>query len=413
MNRRALWLALVLGWCALGVDAGPAAAQPERRDHRRPRDPAPPDQTPPRPQQDVKVRNYKATWDQGGWVLLGERRVDGKRDKDVIRVGKRDGVYSKLMVVVEDSDLELGSMDIEFGNGERFSPEVKHHFHENERTRPIDLPGNTRAIEKISFRYGNVAGGGRARVAVWGRTGGPGGDPGGPPRDPRDPRADGPRDHRGRPVVTDYWPRAGRPGTEVVILGRRFAPDTMINFGGQVLRPTKVDFGELRFRVPDAAGNVPIVLQRERQRDILVGSFEVNKVDPRAERERWRSERRRAAYTWWKKRQREIARDAAKREAELAAAEEALERERDRRRQARLVELRAKWQADFLQHGDVRAEMALHADREARLDRMMRLAEAGNFGDLAIRIRVLLDTEYLRHDRRMDDLKAALASERR
>ena len=104
--------------------------------------------------------------------MLGEQAVKGKRDRDVIMVGRREGRFTRLMLVVEDSDLEVHSMEVVFAGGDRFNPRLRHVFREEDRTRPIDLPGNSRAIERIEFRYGNLPGGGAARVQVWAREGG-------------------------------------------------------------------------------------------------------------------------------------------------------------------------------------------------------------------------------------------------
>jgi hypothetical protein len=109
-------------------------------------------------------------WDSKGWVKLGERSVDGKRgkvDNDSIAVGRYEGKFSKLTLVVEKSDLELTKFEIVFGNGERWSPAVSHYFKENQRTRVIDLPGDDRVIKTINMSYKNLPGGGNAQVEVW------------------------------------------------------------------------------------------------------------------------------------------------------------------------------------------------------------------------------------------------------
>jgi hypothetical protein len=111
----------------------------------------------------------KATFDTAGWVLIGERVVEGKGDFDQIKVGKAEGKFQELMVVVEDSDLEMHDMEITFGNGKKQKPAVKHFFREADRTRAIDLKGNTRVIKNLKFWYSNLPGGGKARVAVYGR----------------------------------------------------------------------------------------------------------------------------------------------------------------------------------------------------------------------------------------------------
>jgi hypothetical protein len=112
-------------------------------------------------------------WDSRGWDLLGEQTVSGRVDRDRIKVGREAGRFSKLMVVVLDSDLEMIDMEVAFRRGQSFRPAVAQYFRESTRTRAIDLPdgyrGNERTIEHIDFKYRNLPGGGRARVQVWGR----------------------------------------------------------------------------------------------------------------------------------------------------------------------------------------------------------------------------------------------------
>lgn len=110
-----------------------------------------------------------AVFDSTGWDLLGTQEVAGKRDRDVIQVGRREGKFDKLMLVVTDSDIELKDLTVVFANGQRWSPGgLKHIFREGQRTRPIDLPGNDRIIQRIELVYGNVWGRGRAKVSVYG-----------------------------------------------------------------------------------------------------------------------------------------------------------------------------------------------------------------------------------------------------
>jgi hypothetical protein len=107
-------------------------------------------------------------WASKGWVKLGEREVNGRADHDRIEVGRYEGKFTKLTLVVEKSDLELLDFEITFGNKERLHPEVRHIFREGSRTRVIDLPGDERTIKSIDLKYKNLPGGGRARIEVWG-----------------------------------------------------------------------------------------------------------------------------------------------------------------------------------------------------------------------------------------------------
>ncbi len=105
-------------------------------------------------------------WDSTGWTLLGTQTVDGVRDRDVINVSRR-ARWDKLTLVVSDSDLKLLDMNVEFANGERWSPKLNYHFREGQRSRAIDLPGDDRQISKIELLYQNTPGGGRARVEIY------------------------------------------------------------------------------------------------------------------------------------------------------------------------------------------------------------------------------------------------------
>lgn len=105
-------------------------------------------------------------WDPRGWTLLGERTVDGRFDRDRIDVGRYQGRFSKLTMVVEDGDLELIDLSIRFEHGPPWHPEVSHFFREGQRTRAIDFPGDERVIKRIDFRYRNLRG--RPRVKVYG-----------------------------------------------------------------------------------------------------------------------------------------------------------------------------------------------------------------------------------------------------
>jgi len=123
----------------------------------------------------------QANWDRTGWTKLGERAVNYKpgnqADTDTITVGRYEGRFSKLNLVVENDDLELLDLDVYFANGQKWTPPgIKHYFRANSRTRVIDLPGDDRVIQRITMKYKNVGRSKGARVEVWGfKTTGDGG----------------------------------------------------------------------------------------------------------------------------------------------------------------------------------------------------------------------------------------------
>jgi hypothetical protein len=104
-----------------------------------------------------------------GFVLLGERTVNGSLDRDRIPVDRRDGKFREIMIVVEHAPIELYDLVVTFGSGQRFEPDTRMMFGPDSRSRAIDLPGGARAIRNVEFRYGNLIAGARARVELWGR----------------------------------------------------------------------------------------------------------------------------------------------------------------------------------------------------------------------------------------------------
>jgi hypothetical protein len=102
------------------------------------------------------------------WERLGERWVNGGVDRDVIHVGRAEGRFHRLQIVVEHSALEMFDMLIVFGDGSTYSPPTRLVFEPNTKSRVIDLPGGARVIRRVEFRYGNLPGGGRAQVELWG-----------------------------------------------------------------------------------------------------------------------------------------------------------------------------------------------------------------------------------------------------
>ena len=119
-----------------------------------------------RPEERRPAHAYRAE-PRGDWNKLGERWVDGTRDRDFIFVDTRARAYRRLMIVVENSALEMNDVVVHFADGSDFSPQTRHIFAANTRSHVIDLPGSWREIRSVEFRYGNLPGGGRAQAELW------------------------------------------------------------------------------------------------------------------------------------------------------------------------------------------------------------------------------------------------------
>ncbi|HLK91788.1 MAG TPA: hypothetical protein VKZ18_17995 [Polyangia bacterium] len=108
--------------------------------------------------------------DMTGWRLLGDAWVAaGPFEREIVRVGKPEGRYSRVMLVVTENSLEVGDVVIQFGNGQRQSPGLRHSFADGSRSRAVDLPGHVRFIRGVELARGSVPPGARAHVEIWGQ----------------------------------------------------------------------------------------------------------------------------------------------------------------------------------------------------------------------------------------------------
>jgi hypothetical protein len=135
----------------------------------------------------VKIDFYGERLPEPKWTQLGCQRVGFLETKDVIRVGRREGAFRALKLQVSDAPLRLNRMRVVFGNGQSQIVDVRSVIPPGAETRPIDLDGSRRAIERIDLDYlPSIALKRGATVCVLAIEGGPGGGfgPGpGPGRD--------------------------------------------------------------------------------------------------------------------------------------------------------------------------------------------------------------------------------------
>lgn len=95
--------------------------------------------------------------DAGRWVELGCQRVSlfGK-DRDTIRVGRREGRFKAIRLHVRGADVEMLDLKVIYANGEPDDIQVRHFIRQGERTRPLDLRGRERAIDRVDMVYRTV-----------------------------------------------------------------------------------------------------------------------------------------------------------------------------------------------------------------------------------------------------------------
>ena len=105
-----------------------------------------------------------------GWVLLGERIVTDRADRDVIVVTARRGDFVALKLKVFDRPVDFHAMTIHFGNGETQEVALRDSIRAGGESRAIDIQGGDRVIQSIEFRYDAKSLAGKsARIKVFGR----------------------------------------------------------------------------------------------------------------------------------------------------------------------------------------------------------------------------------------------------
>jgi len=106
----------------------------------------------------------------GNWEKLGERKVQFKSEKDVIKCSSKKS-YTKLKIKVGEAPIEFDEVVVKYENGNSQEIRLRSEIPAGGESRVIDLPGNKRIVNEIIFKYRSKKGhkGGKATVEVWGR----------------------------------------------------------------------------------------------------------------------------------------------------------------------------------------------------------------------------------------------------
>jgi hypothetical protein len=90
------------------------------------------------------------------WVELGCQSVNLTRDRDEIRVGRRDGRFRAIRLAVRDADIEIQILRVVYLNGRPDDLPVQSMIRAGDRSRPLDLQGTDRGIDRIEMVYRTV-----------------------------------------------------------------------------------------------------------------------------------------------------------------------------------------------------------------------------------------------------------------
>ncbi len=107
----------------------------------------------------------------GAWNRLGEIVVRPRVERELIRVNPRGEAFSRIGLRAFDGDIEVVELNIRYANNEIERIRVNRVIRAGTGVPPIDLSGRARRVREIEVVYRPF---GPARLEVVGREGGPG-----------------------------------------------------------------------------------------------------------------------------------------------------------------------------------------------------------------------------------------------
>jgi hypothetical protein len=124
----------------------------------------------PNPQYTASGRGAGAGRDsRRGEELLGQLEVDFGADRDVLQVGRDEGRFQKIRLVVRGGSIELRDVKVTFDDNSVFDPESRARVLREDSAFVFDLPGQRRVIKSIAFQYRSLdRREGKATVLVYG-----------------------------------------------------------------------------------------------------------------------------------------------------------------------------------------------------------------------------------------------------
>jgi hypothetical protein len=104
------------------------------------------------------------------WKMVGSRVVDYTLDHDVVSLNNSQEAFTSLKVVVKNGTLNMHKATIHFANGDKQDITFPDVVTNETDGRIIDLKGNDRVIEKVTFWYDTRrASDEKATIEVYGR----------------------------------------------------------------------------------------------------------------------------------------------------------------------------------------------------------------------------------------------------
>lgn len=117
---------------------------------------------------DAQAKRRPGGGNVGGWIYLGERFVDGRRDTDKLPVSA-NGAFRAIQLRVSGSAVNFDRVVVHFENGADTDLQIRDRIPAGGMTRAIDLPGDRRRIQSVEMWYSKAHWRHRPGVKVYGR----------------------------------------------------------------------------------------------------------------------------------------------------------------------------------------------------------------------------------------------------
>ncbi len=87
------------------------------------------------------------------WVELGCQRVNFGLDRDIVRVGRRDGTFRAIRLRARGNNINMLDVKVVYGNGQADDIPVRAVIQAGTSTAPKDLKGADRIIDRVELIY--------------------------------------------------------------------------------------------------------------------------------------------------------------------------------------------------------------------------------------------------------------------
>jgi hypothetical protein len=104
------------------------------------------------------------------WQQLGSRVVDYTLDHDVVSLNNSKEAFNQLRISVKGGALNMHKATVHFANGDKQDIDFPEVVSNETGGKVLDLKGNNRVIEKVTFWYDTKANSTeKATIEVWGK----------------------------------------------------------------------------------------------------------------------------------------------------------------------------------------------------------------------------------------------------